>query len=48
MFGKKASERMPVKKIWDYAIEMKKEFMLRKGYVYPLLREKREDIYKFI
>jgi len=31
MFGKKASKRMPVKKIWDYEIEMKKEFMLRKG-----------------
>ena len=30
MFGKKTSERMLVKKIWDYVVEMKKKFMLRK------------------
>ena len=34
--------------IWDYIIEMKKEFMLKKRQVYPLLREERKDIYEFI
>ncbi len=29
-------------------IDIKKEFVLRKGKVYPLLREEREEIYKFI
>lgn len=48
MFGKKTSERMLVKKIWDYVVEMKKKFMLRKRQVYPLLREERKDVYEFI
>jgi len=29
-------------------IELKEEFLLRKGKVYPLLREEREEVYKFI
>jgi len=39
---------MPTRKIWDHTIDMKKEFVPRKGKVYLLLREKREEIYKFI
>ena len=39
---------MPTWKIWDLVIDIKKEFVLRKGKVYPLLREEREEIYKFI
>jgi len=27
-FGKKVSERMPMKKMWDYAIELKEGFIL--------------------
>ena len=37
-----------IKKLWDYTIETKEEFMLRKGKVYLLLREKRGEVYKFI
>ena len=48
VFGKKASERMPTRKLWDYAIDIKKEFMPRKGKVYPFSREEREEVYKFI
>ena len=48
IFGKKTSKRMPMRKIWDHAIELKKEFILRKRKVYLLSREKREEIYKFI
>ena len=35
-----------MKKIWDYVIETKKEFVLRKRKVYSLLRKKKEEIYK--
>ena len=39
---------MPTRKIWDHTIDMKEEFVPRKRKVYLLLREKREEIYKFI
>jgi len=39
---------MPTRKIWDYAIELKEDFVLRKGKVYPLLREEREEVREFI
>ena len=48
VFGKKQSERMPTQKIWDHAIDMKEEFVLRKGKVYPLSREEREEMHEFI
>ena len=28
VFGKKQSERMPMRKVWDHAIEMKEGFVL--------------------
>ena len=48
VFGKKQSERMRTRKIWDHAINMKKEFVPRKGKVYLLSREEREEVCKFI
>ena len=36
VFGKKASERMPMRKIWDHTIDLKKEFMPKKRKIYPL------------
>jgi len=39
---------MPTRKLWDHVIDMKKEFVLRKEKVYPLLREEREKVHKFI
>ena len=30
---------MPIKKMWDYVIEINKGFVPKKGKVYPLLRE---------
>ena len=44
----KESERMPTKKLWDHAIEIKKGFVLRKGKIYPLSSEEREEMYEFI
>ena len=45
---KKESERMPVRKTWNHAIELKEGFMPRKGKVYSLSREEREEVQKFI
>jgi len=39
---------MPTQKIWDHAIDMKKRFVLRKGKVYLLSREEREEVREFI
>jgi len=48
VFGKKQSERMPTRKLWDHAINVKEGFMPRKGKVYPLLREEREEVREFV
>ena len=48
MFGKKQSERMLTKKIWDHVIETKKRFVLRKEKMYLLSRKEREEVYEFI
>ena len=40
VFGKKQLERMLIRKVWDHAIEVKEGFVLQKGKVYPLSREK--------
>ena len=48
MFGKKQSERMPTRKLWDHMIDVKEGFMLRKGKVYPLSREEREEVREFV
>ena len=39
---------MQTKKVWNYAIKMKKGFVLRKRKMYPLLREERREIHEFI
>ena len=39
---------MLMKKVWDHTIETKEGFLLRKWKVYPLSREEREEVYKFI
>jgi len=39
---------MPTRKIWDHTIDMKEGFVPRKGKVYSLLREEREEIQEFI
>ena len=44
----KEIERMPTRKLWDHAIEIKKGFVLRKGKIYPLFSKEREEMYEFI
>ena len=48
VFGKKQSEWMPTRKVWDHTIDMKEGFVPRKGKVYPLSREEREEVQEFI
>jgi len=48
VFGKKQSERIPTRKVWDHAIDMKEGFVPRKGKVYLLLREEREEVREFV
>ena len=37
-----------MKKLWNYTIETKEEFVPRKGKVYSLLREERQEVHEFI
>jgi len=48
VFGKKQSERMPTRKLWDHAIDVKEGFVPRKGKVYPLSREERKEVREFV
>ena len=48
VFGKKQSERMLTRKLWDHVINVKEGFVPRKGKVYLLLRGEREEIREFI
>jgi len=48
MFEKKDSERMPTRKAWDHAIDLRKGFILKKGKIYPLLRVEREKVQEFV
>ena len=48
VFGKKQSERMLIRKLWNHAIDIEEEFMPRKGKVYPLSREEREEVREFV
>jgi len=44
VFEKKKSERMLTRKTWNYAIDFRKDFVLKKRKIYPLLRVKREEV----
>ena len=48
VFGKMELERMPTRKIWDHAIDLKEEFKASKVRVYPLSRNEREEVQQFI
>ena len=48
LFEKKESERMPTRKIWDHAIDLREGFVLKKGKIYPLSRVEREEVQKFV
>jgi len=48
VFEKKDSERMPTRKAWDHAIDLREEFVPKKGKIYPLSRVEREEVQEFV
>jgi len=48
VFEKKDSERMPTRKVWDYAIDLREGFVPKKRKIYPLSRVKREEVQEFV
>ena len=48
VFGKVESERMPTKKVQDHTIDLKETFKPRKGRIYPLSKNKREEVQNFV
>ena len=48
VFEKKELERMPTRKIWDHAIDLREGFVPKKGKIYPLSRVEREEVQEFV
>jgi len=48
VFGKVESERMLVRKVWDHAINLQNDFRASKARVYPLSRNEKEEVQKFV
>jgi len=48
VFGKVESERMPTRKIWDHAIDLKEMFKPKKGRIYPLSKNERKEVQNFV
>jgi len=48
VFGKVELERMPTRKIWDHAIDLKEIFKLQKGKIYPLSKNEKEEVQNFV
>jgi len=48
VFGKVRSKRMPTRKTWDHAIDLKETFKPRKGKIYPLSKNEKEEVQKFV
>jgi len=39
---------MPTGKTWDHAIDLEKTFKLQKGRIYPLFRNEKKEVQKFV
>jgi len=39
---------MPIRKVWDYAIDLKETFKPQKERIYPLSKKKREEVQNFV
>ena len=48
VFEKKNLERMLTRKAWDHAIDLREEFVPKKGKIYPLSRVEREEVHEFV
>jgi len=48
VFGKIESERMLTRKVWNHAIDLKEMFKPQKEKIYPLSKNEREEVQKFV
>ena len=48
VFEKRELERILMRKIWDHAMDLRKDFVPKKGKIYLLSRIEREKVQKFI
>ena len=48
VFEKVESERMPVRKPWDHAINLREDFIPRKGRTYLMSRKEKEEVREFV
>ena len=48
VFEKAELERIPVRKPWNYAINLREDFVPRIGRIYLMLREEKEKIREFV
>jgi len=48
VFGKVESEKMPIRKPWDHAINLKEDFVPRKERTYLMLRQEKEEVREFV
>ena len=48
VFGKVELERMPMRKVWDHAIDFKETFKPQKGKIYSLSINEREKVQNFV
>jgi len=48
VFEKVESERILVRKVWDYMIDLNNDFKMSKARVYPFSRNEKEEVQKFV
>jgi len=48
VFGKVELERMLTRKVWDHTIDLKETLKPRKGRIYSLFRNEREEVQKLM
>ena len=48
VFKKVELEKMPVRKPWDHAINLREDFVPRKGRTYLISREEKEEVREFV
>ena len=48
VFRKVESERMLIRKPWDHIIDLKPDFISRKGRIYPLFHTEKEEVQVFV
>jgi len=48
VFEKKESERMPTRKAWDHAIDLREGFIPKKRKIYLMSRVEREEVQEFV